>query len=447
LASSSHTFAPTTPCSRLEPEQRIRLEDILITPELSVRPQRMPNREEENTALRSLAKVMATAPNEVPDTLLQFALKLCRAGTAGLSLLEPGFSGEEVFRWTNLAGTLSSHLGGSTPRKFSPCGVCLDHNSPQLFSCPGKYFRYFETVQPAIVEALVIPLVPLGDDPLGTIWIVSHDENIKFDAEDVRIMTSLAEFTTSALRISRMLKAEQTARQTAEIQVEESTSALRTLSNSLIHLQDDERRRIARALHDSVGQCLTVLKIDLELMKREAGPANAELLSRCLESLEMSLSETRTISHLLHPPLLDEAGFASAAQSYVEEFAKRAGLSIVFDVPPQIDRMPPAMEIALFRMLQESLTNVHRHSGSTKVEIELDADAEAVALTVRDYGRGMPAEVVDSFRNNGGNLGVGLAGLKARVRELGGEVDVHSNTGGTTIIVTIPLPATAETDS
>jgi signal transduction histidine kinase len=105
------------------------------------------------------------------------------------------------------------------------------------------------------------------------------------------------------------------------------------------------------------------------------------------------------------------------------------------------------MEIALFRMLQESLTNVHRHSGSAKVEIELDSDAETVALTVRDHGRGMPAEVVDSFRNNGGNLGVGLAGLKARVRELGGEVDVHSNIGGTTMIVTIPLPATSGTDS
>ena len=429
----------------MEPEQSTRLEDILITPELRLRPQRMPNRDEENIALRNLAKVMATAPNEVPDTLLQLALKLCRAGTAGLSLLEPGASGEEVFRWTNLAGALSSHLGGSTPRKFSPCGVCLDHNSPQLFSCPGKYFSYFDPVRPAIVEALVIPLVPLGEDPLGTIWIVSHDEKIRFDAEDVRIMTSLAEFTTSALRISRMLKAEQTARQTAEIQVEESTSALRTLSNSLIHLQDDERRRIARALHDSVGQCLTVLKIDLELMKREAGLADSELLKRCLESLEMSLSETRTISHLLHPPLLDEAGFASAAQSYVEEFARRAGLSVAFDMPPELDRMPPAMEIALFRMLQESLTNVHRHSGSTEVEIELDSDAETVALTIRDYGRGMPAEVVDSFRNNGGNLGVGLAGLKARVRELGGEVNVHSNTGGTTINVTIPLPA--ETDS
>jgi signal transduction histidine kinase len=431
----------------LEPEQSTRLEDILITPELRLRPQRMPNRDEENIALRSLAKVMATAPNEVPDTLLQLALKLCRAGTAGLSLLEPGFSGEEVFRWTNLAGTLSSHLGGSTPRKFSPCGVCLDHNSPQLFSCPGKYFSYFEPVQPAIVEALVIPLVPLGDDPLGTIWIVSHDENIKFDAEDVRIMTSLAEFTTSALRVGRMLKAEQTARQTAEIQVEQSTSALRMLSNSLIHLQDDERRRIARALHDSVGQCLTVLKIDLELMKREAGLGNSEILKRCLESLEMSLSETRTISHLLHPPLLDEAGFASAAQSYVEEFARRAGLSVVFDMPPELDRMPPAMEIALFRMLQESLTNVHRHSGSTKVEIELDSDAETVALTVRDYGRGMPAEVVDSFRNNGSNLGVGLAGLKARVRELYGEIEIRSGAGGTTIIVTIPLPATTEAES
>jgi two-component system, NarL family, sensor kinase len=97
--------------------------------------------------------------------------------------------------------------------------------------------------------------------------------------------------------------------------------------------------------------------------------------------------------------------------------------------------------------LQESLTNVHRHSGSTKVEIQLDADAETVALTVRDYGRGMPAEVVDSFSNNGSNLGVGLGGLKARVRELDGEIEIRSGAGGTTIIVTIPLPATTEAES
>ena len=143
----------------------------------------MPNQDEENIALRNLAKVMATAPNDVPDTLLQLALKLCRAGTAGLSLLEPSLSGEEVFRWTNLAGAHSSHVGGSTPSKFSPCGVCLDHNSPQLFSCPGKYFSYFEPVRPEIVEALVIPLVPLGDDPLGTIWIAASQNLERRESE------------------------------------------------------------------------------------------------------------------------------------------------------------------------------------------------------------------------------------------------------------------------
>ena len=118
---------------------------------------------------------MATAPDELVDTLLRASLELCSAGTAGLSLMETSSEGEQIFRWTNLAGALDRHVGRTTPRNFSPCGTTLDANAPQLFAYPGRRFPYFNGLEFPIVEALVIP-VDLGGEILGTIWVVSHDE-------------------------------------------------------------------------------------------------------------------------------------------------------------------------------------------------------------------------------------------------------------------------------
>ncbi len=129
---------------------------------------------------------MTTAPNTLIDTLLRLALELCSAGTAGLSLLETTAEGEQVFRWSNVAGALDKHVGGNTPRDFSPCGVTMDSNAPQLFTLPARRFQYFNGLDFTIVEALVIP-VYLGTETPGTIWIVSHDDEIKFDSEDARI--------------------------------------------------------------------------------------------------------------------------------------------------------------------------------------------------------------------------------------------------------------------
>ena len=130
---------------------------------------------------------------------------------------------------------------------------------------------------------------------------------------------------------------------------------------------------------------------------------------------------------------------ASAARSFVEEFARRSGLAVTFDASRELGRLPDEIEIALFRVLQESLTNVHRHSGSNKAEILLAKDAENVCLTIKDYGRGMAPALLNSFRNGGNNLGIGLAGLRERVRELGGRVEIQSDTSGTTVAVTIPF--------
>jgi PAS domain S-box-containing protein len=224
-----------------------------------------------------------------------------------------------------------------------------------------------------------------------------------------------------------------TARRNAE-------EALRKLSGRLLGIQDQERRRIARELHDSLGQYLAGLKIAIDLLS-DSPPArkNAELLAECRDILEKSIVETRTLSHLLHPPLLDEAGFSSAASWFVSGFSQRSGIPVSLDLPPDMPRLSEAVEIALFRVLQESLTNVHRHSHAASAEIKVENDAEQITIEVMDHGHGMPARVLQQLKGDGIKLGVGLAGMRERVHELSGNFEVTSDENGTVIRASVPL--------
>jgi signal transduction histidine kinase len=418
------------------------LKDVVITHELSVRPARAANLEAEIESLRNLMRIVATSPDTFRDALLEHGMELCGADTAGLSLLETAADGEQIFRWTNLAGTLKAHVGKVTVRDFSPCGVCLDLKAPQLLRYPARHFQYLNGVDIPIVEALVVPLVPVEDQPLGTIWLLSHREADKFDSEDVRIMSSLAEFAGSALSVVRTVEAERQAHAEMESLVERRTSTLRQLSLRLLQTQDGERRRIARELHDGVGQYLASLKMNLDQLQRCEGPkVRSELFSECLQAVERCITDTRTISYLLHPPLLDEIGFASAAQWYVDGFAQRSGIRTKLDLPPDLNRLAALVELTLFRILQESLTNVHRHSGSLAVEIQLTVDAQNVILAVTDFGKGIPVAALRKFRGNGTNMGVGLSGMRERLADLDGQLDIRSDASGTTVSATIPFRA------
>jgi two-component system NarL family sensor kinase len=155
--------------------------------------------------------------------------------------------------------------------------------------------------------------------------------------------------------------------------------------------------------------------------------------------VQRCIVETRTLSHLLHPPLLDEAGFASAARCYVEEFDKRSEIDLRLELPDGLPRLIPALELALFRALQESLTNVHRYSGSSSVDIKVTMDAQSIVLTVRDYGRGIPEEILRNFHEHGSGVGVGLSGMRERMNELGGNLELASDHTGTVVTATLPL--------
>lgn len=219
--------------------------------------------------------------------------------------------------------------------------------------------------------------------------------------------------------------------------VEQRTAALRRLSVKLLRVQDEERRRIARELHDSLGQDLTAAKITLDMMAQESGQDSAHI-REAQKLVDRCIADTRTLSHLLHPPLLDEAGFVSAARWYVEGFGRRSGITANLELPEHLTRLPRGAETALFRILQEALTNVHRHSGSRAVDVRVSESASKVILTVKDYGMGVPREVLDRFWKTG-NVGVGLAGIRERLKELGGFLEIESNLDGTVLRATIPI--------
>jgi PAS domain S-box-containing protein len=228
----------------------------------------------------------------------------------------------------------------------------------------------------------------------------------------------------------------QEARQGLESKIERRTIALRHLSSKLIHVQDEERRRIARELHDTIGQYLASLAMSLSQLKNVDTSRYPEVLTNCREVLDRCVNETRTLSYLLHPPLLDELGFVSASRGYVEEFARRSGIAvdISLDLP---DRLPADTEILLFRVLQESLTNIHRHSDSKRTKIQAGIEGETVYLEIRDYGHGIPQKVLESFKSSGNGVGVGLAGIRERLREVDGKLDISSSTDGTILRVSL----------
>jgi len=217
--------------------------------------------------------------------------------------------------------------------------------------------------------------------------------------------------------------------------IQQRTGALRQLSARLLRLQDIERRRIARELHDSLGQYLVGLKLNIDMLRQSP---REDLWSETEQLMQRCISEVRTLSYLLHPPTMDEAGFVSAARWYVEGFAQRSGVKVTLEAPQEVDRLPDAVELALFRVLQESLTNVHRHSGASKAHVLILRDDDKVLLEVRDNGRGLPKVLLTQFDATGAGLGVGLAGVRERARELGGHVTLESDHNGTLVGISIP---------
>lgn len=232
-----------------------------------------------------------------------------------------------------------------------------------------------------------------------------------------------------------------------ESRVQERTSELDTanrslqaLSARLLHLQDEERRRIARGLHDSIGQMLAALSMNLSGVRADLDRltrATASVIDS--ESLVQEMTkEVRTISHLLHPPLLDEAGLPSAVRWYVDGFSQRSKITVHLDCPTDFGRLPRDVETAFFRLVQECLTNIHRHSESATARIRLVHNDGEAAVIVADEGKGIPLDKLDAMTLPG-TAGIGITGMRERVRQLGGTLAIDSSHKGTKITARIPV--------
>jgi PAS domain S-box-containing protein len=325
-------------------------------------------------------------------------------------------------------------------------------------SYPGTYQAWIECVLPEDREAAEAPTRLEEARTFETEYRIQRRDNgeIRWINARGRVKRDATgaptRFVGLNIDITRMKQAEEALKRahdelelhvharTAELRI--AQESLRRLSGRLMQSQDEERRRIARELHDGLGQYLVAVKMNLDVLAMKVSPGTqervGEFLADAIKQIENAISETRTISHLLHPPLLDEIGLESALVWYAEGFAKRSGISVKVDIWPSLGRLETEVETALFRVVQECLTNVHRHSGSPTASVRLARDNDELKLEVHDEGRGMPA-LPSSQDPPATAQGVGLQGIRERILQLRGRVEVISDGGkGTSVIVTLP---------
>jgi PAS domain S-box-containing protein len=255
---------------------------------------------------------------------------------------------------------------------------------------------------------------------------------------------------TEKIKANEALRKEIGERTEAQRKLHDSERSLRQLSLRLLQTQDEERRRIGRDLHDSVGQYLVGLKMKVDSLKSSAARsqrADAGELAECSQLIEEAITEVRTISYLLYPPMLEELGLKSAIPWYLDGFTKRSGIKTTFEVSPDFDRIPGDQELALFRVLQESLTNVHRHSGSSTAVVRLLIKNRAAILQITDEGKGSQLKNADDRAQDWmGAFGVGLRGMNERMRQLGGDLEISSTQEGTAVTAALPLPDSESCD-
>jgi PAS domain S-box-containing protein len=276
--------------------------------------------------------------------------------------------------------------------------------------------------------------------------IVDDENNVLFLHSTGVDITDLKRTEENYRQLAESLDAEVRAR-TSELEARNAevirqTDLLREFSRRLLQMQDAERRHIARELHDSAGQTLAVLSMDIALLMQKAvedAPALITVAEKIEKTARQLQREIRTTSYLLHPPLLDEAGLSSALGWYIQGLAERSALKIDLSIAKDFGRLPRDMELVIFRLVQESLTNIHRHSGSKTARIQLSRRPGEIRLDIQDQGKGISAERLAEIQS--GASGVGTRGMRERIRQFDGSIQFESNGSGTRIVVTFPAPA------
>lgn len=324
--------------------------------------------------------------------------------------------------------------------------ICRFRPDTVLTFVNGSYCRYFHTTPEQVLGRSALWILPERDHERARLHIASLQAHPRVASCEHEVTTPKGErrwleWTDQTVMDQRgdVIEIQSIGRDITDRKRAEMT--LRQLSGRLLWLQDEERRRIARELHDSTAQSLAGLSMNLTLVQAESDALSDEARKALGESLALakhSTRELRTLSYLLHPPLLDESGLMSAVRWYADGFSQRSGIRVDLDLPPQPCRFSTEVETALFRIMQECLSNIHKHSGSATASIRIAFDEAQVVMEIRDQGKGMPTPVPGESDVTASSLGVGLMGMRERVRQLHGKVDIASGSWGTAVTVTLP---------
>ncbi|MEH2400054.1 hybrid sensor histidine kinase/response regulator [Nostoc sp.] len=449
-----------------EEVEQICLDDILITKELSSRVPRTTDLKEENDALHTLARQLVEQPQILLKKLVKITTKLCRAESAGVSLLEVTPGGEDICRWYTLAGMLEAYEQTATLYTCSYCGICLERQTPLLFSYPERYFTYLQELKPTIVECLVVPLL-IANQPLGTIWIVSHDQHRQFDGEDLRLMKSLANFTAAALYSSNARQAaEESARR--EQAARAVSEAAQNAAEQANRLKDEFLAVLSHELRSPLNPILGWAKLLQTRKFDEAKTAyalatierNAKLQSQLMEDL---LDVSRILQNKLSLKIssIDLSAVIEVALDTVRLAAQAKSVQLKTKFEPNIGQVlgdPSRLQQVVWNLLSNA---VKFTPSEGQVEIRLERVGTQAQIQVSDTGKGIDPEflphVFDYFRQADntttrtfGGLGLGLAIVRQIVELHGGTVQAESegDEKGATFTVLLPIksvePQTSE---
>lgn len=319
-------------------------------------------------------------------------------------------------------------------------GICALAFVPLIWNGAliGKFMIYFDRPHSFTEDEVELGLTIARQLAFG-VERVHNEETLRLSGERLRALAATLDSQVHE-------RTKQLEDRNADVVAQ--TEHIRQLSFRLLKLQDDERRRFARELHDSAGQTLAAIAINLVQINREIKKHVPELsttLQETAELVQQLIREVRTTSYLLHPPLLDETGLRSALGLYIEGLQQRSDLQVALAISEGFDRLPADMELMIFRLVQESLTNIYRHSGSKTAEIRIAATSESVSVEIADHGRGMSPERLAEVQSQGS--GVGIQGMRERVRHFNGQLTVASGDSGTRILAVIPMPQNAPSET
>jgi signal transduction histidine kinase/CheY-like chemotaxis protein len=427
-------------------------DDVLITRALFERSPRPQNLEAEIQVLRALGRQLTQPPLVILKHLVEIALDLCQAGTAGVSLIETTQDGGEVFRWVALAGGYEGYEGGTAERDFSPCGVCLRRGKPQLFFDPGRYFPDFQQVKPAVVETLVVPLM-LEERALGTIWIVSHEISRQFDEEDLRVMTSVADFTAAALYSAQ-------ARQSA-VELSHREQAARAQAEAASRIKDEFLAILSHELRSP----LTPILVGAQLLRSQKFDAKTD---RLLEMIEHSAKlQTQLIQDLLDVSSIIQGKLSLNVKPVNLVSVIENALSMIrLEAQAKAIQIQTFLDSARFQIQGDSnrlqqvvlnlLSNAVKFTPETgQVTLKLEYFDCWAQIMVQDTGIGISPDFLpyvfkrfsqesSSTTRKFGGLGLGLAIVKYLTEAHGGYVQAESpgENLGATFAVCLPLITT-----